>query len=139
MDINQLALFRTLAQRLDWLSQRQTVLAQNVANADTPGYRPQDLEPFERHLRRAGGPRGGPRLATATTDPNHLSGRVEPASTAKADRMPDAYESAPGGNEVVLEQQMMNVAETAMHHQMALNLYRKHVGMIRMALGRGGQ
>ena len=49
----------------------------------------------------------------------------------------DAYEVSPSGNAVVIEQQMMKVAETATQHELALQLYAKHVGMLRLALGRG--
>ena len=46
----KLDIFQALVRRMQWLGQRQNVLAQNIANTDTPGYRPQDLKhgPFER-------------------------------------------------------------------------------------------
>ena len=44
----------------------------------------------------------------------------------------------PSGNAVVLEEQLMKVAETVMDHQITANLYAKHVNMIRMVLGRTG-
>ncbi len=58
---------------------------------------------------------------------------------AKVQRSEDVYEVKPSGNAVNVEQQMMLVAETAMDHQLALNLYQKHLGMIRTALGRGSR
>lgn len=133
MDLHQLSLFRLVSDRLGYTSQRQAVLAENVANADTPGYRPRDLEPFSAHLaREAQTP-----LPMAATSPQHLV----PAHTAEpmaAEAARDVYEVAPAGNEVVLEQQMMEMGANARDHQLALNLYRKHAAMIRMALGRGG-
>lgn len=133
MDFSQLALFRLVGQRLDYVSQRQAVLSENVANADTPGYRPNDLEPFAEQVNRLS---RSHRLPMARTHPGHIdaaAGRPEPA---EAGTMRDAYEVSPAGNEVVLEQQMIAVTQNAMDHQLALNLYRKQAGLIRMAIGR---
>lgn len=132
MDFGQLGLFRLAARRLDWLSQRQEVLARNVANADTPGYQPNDLVPFETQLARA----GVARLAPRRTDPGHLEGRGR-AGEMQVGPMRDTFEVAPSGNEVSLEQQFVRLTETALDHQMATSLYRKHLGMIRMAVSRG--
>jgi len=46
MQLNNLTLFRQMEQKMHWLSTRQSVLAENVANADTPAYTPRDLKPF---------------------------------------------------------------------------------------------
>ena len=46
MDLKKLPLFDLLARRMSWLAQRQEVLAQNIANANTPDYAPQDLKPM---------------------------------------------------------------------------------------------
>lgn len=43
MDMNKLPIFAMVTQRMAWLTKRQEVPAQNIANADTPGYRPRDL------------------------------------------------------------------------------------------------
>ncbi len=136
MDFSNLGLFKLITRRIDWLNSRQEVLAKNIANADTPDYRPQDLRPFAEHLART----GGPTLATATTHSGHIQPVASRAArTAGSDDINDVYEASPTGNEVVLEQQLIRVSETAMQHQLALNLYRKHVGMIRTALGRGAR
>ena len=50
MDPGKLALFRLAEQRLAWLDRRQEVLAQNIANADTPGYAARDLPAFAKVL-----------------------------------------------------------------------------------------
>jgi flagellar basal-body rod protein FlgB len=134
MDFSNLGLFKLITSRIDWLSQRQEVLAGNIANADTPGYRPLDLNPFSDHLSRAGGSSPG----MAATHVGHLQPQPGRATQSSGtDRIDDIYEASPTGNEVILEQQLIRVSETAMQHQLALNLYRKHAGMIRTALGRG--
>lgn len=134
MDFSNIGLFKLITRRIDWLNDRQEVLARNIANADTPGYRPVDLSPFAEHLART----GGPSLATAKTHSAHIEpAKTRSAQPSKTDGIDDVYEASPTGNEVILEQQLIRVSETAMQHQLALGLYRKHVGMIRTALGRG--
>lgn len=135
MDFGKLPIFDVLARRMGWLGQRQEVLAQNIANADTPDYRPLDLkaDPFDRVLARSVKP-----VRMAVSDPGHLAGaKADSGQSFKDDRVP-GYETAPAGNAVVLEQQLVSVAETQMDFQMMTSLYRKHLGMFRTALGRGG-
>ncbi|MCS6891846.1 MAG: flagellar basal body protein [Rhodovarius sp.] len=115
--------------RLAWLDARQRVLAANIANADTPGFRPSDLPPFAELLAR----RGAPRLAA--TDPRH----IVPASaglTARPDRL--ALERTPDGNAVALDQQALRVAETDQQHALAMGLHRKYLALFRIALGQHG-
>jgi flagellar basal-body rod protein FlgB len=132
MDAASPELFGALKQRLRWLGQRQEVLARNIANSDTPGYRPHDLKPLA-----FSGLVAEPREAVAlsATDAGHLGGgRRDPAGFAsRRDRAP--YETAPAGNAVVLEEQMAKINETTLSHQLATGLYRKHLAMIKAATG----
>jgi flagellar basal-body rod protein FlgB len=133
MDLNKLPLFDLLIRRVGWLGQRQDLLAQNIANADTPDYLPQDLQPidFRRALQDA------TTLTPARTQANHLAGAGDANRAFRVidQRLP--YEAAPNGNAVILEEQLMKVAETQMDYQLMTNLYRKQLGMIRITLGRG--
>ena len=117
-----------------WLGQRQSVLAQNIANADTPDYVPQDLKgmDFARRLelQRAG-------LLPSKTHPSHFRGSLGTPGPAKSGDQESTYEVAPSGNAVVLEEQMIKVGETQMNYKMLSNLYRRHMNMMRAALGRG--
>ena len=134
MDLSKLPIFDALSRRMNWLGQRQEVLAENIANADTPGYRPRDLtgDPFRRVLAREVQP-----VEMVATGPGHIAGRpVRENAFAEDDMKP--YEAAPTGNAVVLEQQLVKVAETQMDFQMISSLYRKHMEMFRAALGRRG-
>ena len=117
--------------RLAWLESRQRVLAQNIANADTPGYRPRDLRPFAEALARAGG--GG--VGLLRTDARHLA----PAGGAAPGSRPDRQvaERAPNGNAVALDQQALKVADADTAHAFATGLHRRYLGMFRTALGRG--
>ncbi|MCB9948877.1 MAG: flagellar basal body rod protein FlgB [Rhodospirillaceae bacterium] len=133
MDLNQFGTFRMIAGRLDWLSQRQVVLAQNIANADTPGYQAQDIQPFADVVART----MPGQLTPAQTQAGHMAG-TSGTPGARVSPLRSPYEVSPSGNTVVLEQQLMQLTDTAAQHRLALNLYRKHVGMIKMALGRSG-
>ncbi|MGQ9365873.1 flagellar basal body rod protein FlgB [Azospirillum sp. A39] len=134
MDLNNLALYKLLTRKMDWLTQRQGTLSQNVANADTPDYRPNDLRPFSFRDALA----DSRRLQASTTNATHLQGTVPAGGLAKEQRVRNPYETAPDGNAVVLEEQLMKVSQTAMDYQTMTNLYRKQIAMLKMALGRGG-
>jgi flagellar basal-body rod protein FlgB len=125
-----------MMRRLNWLQQRQEVLAQNIANADTPGYKARDLKPqasesFKSVLQsqQAG-------ATMAATHPMHM----QPAQAARGrlatEIAKDNFELSPNGNAVGLEQQMMKISETQTEHQTITGLYRKQLGMLKMALGR---
>lgn len=116
--------------RLRWLEQRQGVLSRNVANADTPRFRPSDLAPFAQVLAR-----GAAQPSLARTDPGHLAPRGG-GVRALADRRP--AEEAPDGNAVALDEQALKIADTETAHALATGLYRRYVAQFRTALGRGG-
>lgn len=128
----KLDIFQALVRRMQWLGQRQNVLSQNIANTDTPGYRPQDLKqgPFERVLARAVAA-----VQPAATHPAHLQGRSAQPGAVGAKDQRHTFETAPSGNAVVIDEQLIKVAETQMSHQTMTNLYRKHTQMLRAALG----
>ncbi len=135
MDLSGMTLFGASAARLGWLNQRQAVLAQNIANSDTPDYWPKDLKPLDfrtaiRHER--------PGLGMVRTDEAHLASARSPLAHREA-RNREPYEVAPAGNAVVLEEQMMKMNETAMDQRLASEIYRKYVAMMRIALGVGGR
>lgn len=129
-------IFSMMKERMHWLADRQRVIAENVANADTPNYVARDLaEPdFGAMLRRRV---TGHTLTATRTDEAHLSGNGSTGSSQSAVvRTPD-FETTPTGNSVVLEEQMIKAAETQMDYQTVTGLYSKSVGMLRIALGKG--
>jgi flagellar basal-body rod protein FlgB len=117
--------------RLAWLEARQRVLSQNIAHADTPGYRPRDLRPFAAVL---AGQAGG--VGLARTDPLHLAAARGAAAdpAARPDRR--TAERARNGNAVALDTQALKVADTDSAHGLALGLHRRTMAMFRTALGR---
>ncbi len=120
---------------MDWPGQRQNTLAQNIANADTPDYVPRDMKhgAFERLFARSLAP-----VAPRVTDPKHMVGGAPAERPSQRQEQRERFETAPSGNAVVLEEQLVKVAETQMDYQTMTNLYCKHMQMIRIALGRGG-
>lgn len=131
MDITRLPLFGMIARRMDWLSHRQTVLSQNVANADTPNYQPRDLKAidFKAEMRKQTS-----RLTAATTSASHQTSRTI-AGPDREDK-PRPSETTLSGNSVQMDSELMKVADTAMDYQMTTNIYRRQLAMLRSAIGR---
>ena len=127
-------LFDLLSTRQRWLAQREAVLTRNVANADTPSFRPLDLEPrsFAKALARQVDPRGA--VGLAVTQPGHIASPASQPNDAKAERG-DSFETTPSGNAVVLDQQLENLAQTQLDYELTTNLYRRQLGLLRTALG----
>ncbi len=123
--VTQPALFDVLERKLNWVDARQRVLAQNIANADTPAYRARDLPPFAAALNDS--------LAPARTSPLHLAGYTQQAGTHAAAE----GERAPDGNAVQLEDQLTKVADDEAAQAAAGNLWKSYMGMFMTALGHG--
>lgn len=131
MDLTRLPMFGMIARRMDWLSQRQTVLSQNVANADTPNYQPRDLRKLDFRAELRG---QQSRLAPSTTATDHQVSRLIPGPNRE--EKPRPSETTLSGNAVNLDTELMKVADTAMDYQMTTNLYRRQLAMLRSAIGR---
>lgn len=133
MNLSKITIFQLAKERLAWLSQRQEVLAQNIANADTPKYRARDIEPFkfERVLRNSVTP-----VSVSRTQAGHLEGHRSSVGAHAEEKTRKPYETAPSGNSVILEEQMAKINETSISHKLTTQLYKKHLGMIRTALGK---
>ncbi|MGH7211004.1 MAG: flagellar basal body rod protein FlgB, partial [Acetobacteraceae bacterium] len=114
--------------RLAWADRRETVLAQNVANADTPGWHSRDVAPFSAAL-------GTASADLARTDPAHLAGTVDPDLLA-GNPKPAGRES--DGNAVSLDQELTKVADTQTTQSLVTAIYKSYLGMFRTALGQPG-
>ena len=125
MDLSQIPLFKAMAQKLAWLGGRETVLAENVANINTPGLQASDLKPID-FGKLLSGESPGP-LQMVATSPGHIS---TPASGAKADQQ---KVDVPGP--VQVEDQMMKVSDTATQYAFTTSLYQKQIALIKEALG----
>lgn len=133
MDLGNLGIFKLMSRKMDWLTQRQEVLSQNIANADTPEYKSRDLKAFS--FRDALS--DGRRLTPVATNASHLAGTRGAGGMAQEQKVRDPYETAPDGNNVVLEDQMMRMSQSSMDYQTITNLYKKQVAMIKSAIRSG--
>ena len=124
-----ISLFAAADRRLAWLGAREGVLAQNVANADTPGWQQRDIRPFSEVL---SGSVSAAASAVARTDPGHLAGTGDGAGGGQVLR----GEKAPDGNTVSVDEQMVKIAQTESDHEMVTAVYKKYLGMFRTAIGR---
>lgn len=141
--IHDLTTFAALKDRMRFLQTRQRVLAQNVANADTPGYRPKDIrqlgvDPASRGsdaARRLAGAAGyGAAGGIAVTDPRHITPNGA-GGVATVDRGA-SYETRPSGNAIDLENEMLKVSQNQIDFQTAANIYQRGIATLKIALGR---
>lgn len=131
MDLGDIKLFQALNARMSWLTDRQRVLAQNVANADTPNYMARDLPEASFHQMLRG---SQDRLKLQSTSGHHLAGSKKDDGLSRTQQA--RVESSPTGNSVVLEEEMMKVSETVADYELMSNLYRKSVGLLKLAIGK---
>ena len=120
-----------LTQKMQYLNQRQAVLAENVANADTPHYKARDLEPFT-----FGDAMKQANIGMATTNSAHIVPASMAGVNAKTIKT-KTLETMPSGNSVDVEAEMMKVSSTAIDYQSTTTIYRKISGLFRIAL-KGG-
>ncbi|WBU63280.1 FlgB family protein [Paracoccus aerodenitrificans] len=110
-------------------SLRAGIVAGNVANADTPGYRTRDLASFSETWRNM---QGGSLRATR---PGHLLG----ADSATGTRIVTQQGGrSPNGNSVSLEAEMVRFSDVKRQHELSLAVYRSSLNMLRLAAGRRG-
>lgn len=136
MDLASTPFFGLLRARLDQLGERQRLIAENIANASTPGYRPRDVDTagFERMLASASSGRG---LTMTRTNPAHMAPGGASAAAEVITR--DDSETTIDGNAVVLEEQMARASETRMQYETGLALYQKGLELVRMAIRAPGR
>lgn len=133
MAITDLPLLGMLKTKMRWHQARQSVLAQNIANADTPGFRPSDLKALD--ARTSMQPRSAGAVTAARTHKAHIAGPA--ISGGGFDQAgTKGWETTPAGNAVVLEEQMMEVSANQFDFQTASTLYAKSLGLLKTAIGR---
>lgn len=132
--LNDLPLMSFVRDKMKWHQARQSVLASNVANANTPNYKPQDLKAitFEQHLPEDQRPKSG----MLVTHERHMSVGGNFSAEFEGSSSPD-FEVTPSGNGVVLEDQMAKVAQNQMDYQLATTVYSRSLGLLKIAIGRG--
>jgi flagellar basal-body rod protein FlgB len=144
MDMTDVPILSMLKNRLGYLSDRQRIIAENVANADTPGYTARDLKPFsfQAHVQAATSPAAvAPAGVMAVTQPGHIqapNARTGPAGAiVKTAKSPDSEETI-DGNGVVLEDEMVKLTDTRMEYDAAVGIYQQATGFLKLAIKKPG-
>ena len=141
MEPSDLSVFKRLQGRMKWLTARQEVLAENVANANTPGYRARDIK-----APSFGGVMSMMRPTSVTT----VGGGMQTASApgtipirSKSDgagtrEVREDLQVSLSGNSVDLEAELKKAADAALEYQTITHLYRKNMEFLRMAVQSNG-
>lgn len=133
--IGNLKIFSLLKTRMQWHQSNQAVIAENIAHANTPDYKARQLsEPdFEAILLRERQNGYGP-STLKRTNAAHLQVSLEQVDVGQAEEVAD-WEVTPSGNSVVLEEQMMKLAENQLNYQTVTSLYSKSLKLMKIAVG----
>jgi flagellar basal-body rod protein FlgB len=130
MPISDIPILSMLRTKLQWHQERQRLLAENVANSDTPDFKPSDLAPPKFGLEAS----GATPVALLRTSLAHLASAESAASFEL--QHGGSFDVVPTGNAVSLEDEMMKVAANQMDFQAATALYTRGLGLIKTAIGR---
>ena len=122
-----LSLMDGLKARLQWLQARQSLVSSNIANANSPGFKPLDLQPFVPDENRSG-------LTLRATDAAHVVG--SDGGIELSSNHPIPFETKPSGNAVSLEDKMTKLADIQLDYQMASQLYTQSLGLLKIAIGK---
>ena len=130
MPIMDIPILSMLRERMQWQQERQQVLAENVANADTPNYQARDLAPldFSQQLSRVSS------VGLAVTHANHIAGQADGGDSTFAADAKDRYEIRPRGNGVSHEDEMMKLGNNQMDYEAVTSMYTHSLGLIKIAL-----
>jgi flagellar basal-body rod protein FlgB len=131
-DIPILSMLRT---RLQWAQERGKVLAENVANSDTPNYRARDLTPLKFEVAGQAAATTVSTVSLVRTERGHLAG-IGLSNSPFHTETGGNYEVRPTGNAVNLEDQMMKVAANQMDYAAATAVYTRSLNLIKIALGK---
>jgi flagellar basal-body rod protein FlgB len=148
MGPDDIPIFAMLKSRMGYLSQRQKLIAQNVANGDTPDYQPRDLKAYSFKAtldqQATGQPyRGGPVSSTASTGVQMMATSAthmapsRPVSPWRSPEGPDS-ETTLDGNSVTLEDQMLKMTDARMNYEAAVGFYQKSMQMLKTSTRRPG-
>ncbi len=139
MKSDDIPLLSMLKDRLSYLNQRQKLVAQNVANSDTPGFRPMDLKPFQASNPMAQQTLQLAPVTAAVTSPAHISTSAPTAPSPWSPQASPDSETKVDGNQVVLEEEMMKMNDARMNYDAAIGFYQKSMNMLQTALRTPGK
>jgi flagellar basal-body rod protein FlgB len=122
-------IFDLAEKRLAWASERQAVLARNIANVSTPGFQATDVPDFQKVLGGAVG------IQPVRTDPGHMAGTIDPGMAIRP--IGETAVRTVDKNGVPLEEQLMKVADTEALHATVTTIFKTYMTMFNIALGKG--
>ena len=138
MSNNDLVLMDAMLHKMRWHEARQKVLAEDIANADTPGAQSHDLKPlnFKDLLGSSASKLPHGSVSLSRTDNKHLSVGEASSSHVKFKEKTDStdYESSPSGNSVSLEERLLKMNENMTEHRMITNLYEKNKSLLLLSV-----
>lgn len=134
--LDGIGLFRGIMAKMNWLDQNQQVIAQNVANSDTPGFRPKSLKEadFDSYLGASLGRGATAPVKLLATDGEHFGAVQRGYNSPGIGKQKTIYEASPDDNGVVIEEQLFRANKNSMEYQIASDLYRRSTGMMRAVL-----
>lgn len=124
--MDSLSFFNLASRRLGWLAEGQRVVAENVANADTPGFKARKVSDFEKMLEE------NRASELKTTNAQHIS-RTSGPRNVEVSVDENTWGESLNGNTVILEQQTIQANEIGESYQVAASLYRKGHDLLRLA------
>ena len=139
MKSDDIPLLSMLKDRLSYLNQRQKLVAQNVANSDTPGFRPMDLKPFQASNGMAQPTLQLAPVTASVTSPGHIATAAPNAPSPWSPQASPDSETKVDGNQVVLEEEMMKMNDARMNYDAAIGFYQKSMSMLQTALRTPGK
>ena len=135
MSIGDLPGLAALRTRMQWHQERQRVLAENVANSDTPNFKPRDLVEPTLDTSGASGPGGAMgTLPMMRTSASHMGASGAPQTFDQNRRT--GFETRPAGNSVNLEDEMLKVSTNQMDYAAVTSLYTRSLHMLKTAIGK---
>lgn len=114
-------LFSLIDRQQGWLSTRQALVAQNIANVDTPGYRAVDVAPFAHAMERV-------RMEMAGASPQHMR-PTESETLATTLQAADGWETNHSGNTVSAELEMIKAGDIRNAYALNTSVMRAFHGM----------
>jgi flagellar basal-body rod protein FlgB len=124
--LSQIYLLQLASQQAKWLTARQTIVASNIANANTPGYQSKDIQPFAEVLNQT-------QVSMATTNPLHIVPAADEFAATHSNET-DSWDTTVSGNSVSLEQEMMKEGDINRNYTMNTNIKRVFHQMMMSAL-----
>ena len=132
MDLKNLTVFNMANKNMQYLAARQQVIAENIANASTPGYLARDIQKpsFEEEMSSAA--EAG--LKLNLTNPKHLQGVPNKNRGSYLVYTPQPSEALTiDGNGVVLEQQMNEASKISSEYKRMITIFNKYRSLMQIS------